>query len=144
MGKVLYYGHVTRITIKVTPVNDRPVMKANRGMLEPIPYELTAGSNRGTLIKEVFDQSKANPLVEDIDDRRMALGAVILSAGNASLGRWQYKMNDSLPFEDFNLDKTKVMLLPPMARYNSNAITKILFDGILSNKLVSSRLWSIL
>lgn len=117
-GEVKYIGDVTRIRILVTPVNDKPKMKRNRANLRPVPYNLNVESYTGGLVSEVFDQSKADALVEDIDDRNMHLGAVVLAAGNNSLGQWQYKMNNTMAFTDFNFTKdVEVMLLPPEARY---------------------------
>lgn len=117
-GEVRFFGDVIQIRIVVTPVNDKPVIKRNRADLEPVPYDLNATSYSGTRIKDVFSQCKACALVEDIDDSKMELGAVILAAGNSSLGQWQYRLNDSMPFTDFNLTKdVNVMLLPPEATY---------------------------
>lgn len=117
-GAVKYNGGVTRVRIVVRPVNDQPVMKRNRADLVPVPYDLNATSYTGTLVKDVFSQSKAKPLVEDVDDKRMDLGVAVLAAGNNTFGKWQYKMNDSMPYKDFNFTaNVEVMLLPPEARY---------------------------
>lgn len=117
-GEVKFIGDVTKIRILVTPVNDKPVVKRVRADLEPVPYDLNVSSYSGTLVKDVFDQSKADALVEDIDDRNMYLGVAVLAAENGTLGQWQYQMNDSMAFTDFSFTKdAEIMLLPPEATY---------------------------
>ncbi|KAJ7374635.1 hypothetical protein OS493_004974 [Desmophyllum pertusum] len=90
-GAVKYNGGVTRVRIVVRPVNDQPVMKRNRADLVPVPYDLNATSYTGTLVKDVFSQSKAKPLVEDVDDKRMDLGVAVLAAGNNTFGKCSTK-----------------------------------------------------
>ncbi|KAL9974081.1 hypothetical protein ACROYT_G011080 [Oculina patagonica] len=120
-GEVKFIGDVTKIRILVTPVNDKPVVKRVRADLEPVPYDLNVSSYSGTLVKDVFDQSKANALVEDIDDRNMYLGVAVLAAENGTLGQWQYQMNDSMAFTDFSFTKdAQIMLLPPEATIKLN------------------------
>lgn len=109
----MYIGNVIRVRISVTPVNDKPVVKRNRGNLVPLPYDLNATAYTGSVVKDVFGE-----LAEDIDDKNMHFGAVILSVGNCSFGKWQFKMNDSLAYADFSFTSdTQVVLLPPEARY---------------------------
>lgn len=129
------------ITITVTSVNDPPVLKKTRGKLEPLPYELSAGWNAGTFIKDIFDQSKTDPLAEDIDNRTMELGAVILSAKNGSLGRWLYQMNSSVAFEYFAFDKDagEVFLLPPTARYMNTSNMELNLSGSMRSRQSKSQ-----
>lgn len=126
-------------------MNDKPVIKRVRADLEPVPYDLNVSSYSGTLVKDVFDQSKADALVEDVDDRNMYLGAAILAAENGSLGQWQYKMNNSMAFTDFSFTKdVEVMLLPPEATYvrsSDNELQHILFDGTLFLSFYLFCLW---
>lgn len=126
-------------------MNDKPVIKRVRADLEPVPYDLNVSSYSGTLIKDVFDQSKADALVEDVDDRNMYLGAAILAAENGSLGQWQYKMNNSMAFTDFSFTKdVEVMLLPPEATYVRSSdyeLQHILFDGTLFLSFYLFCLW---
>lgn len=126
-------------------MNDKPVIKRVRADLEPVPYDLNVSSYSGTLVKDVFDQSKADALVEDVDDRNMYLGAAILAAENGSLGQWQYKMNNSMAFTDFSFTKdVEVMLLPPEATYVRSSdyeLQHILFDGTLFLSFYLFCLW---
>ena len=108
----MYIGNVIRVRISVSAVNDRPKVKKNRGNLVPLPYDINATAYSGSVVKDLFDG-----LAEDIDDKNMYFGAAVISLGNSSFGKWQYKMNDSLAYTDFSFSSdSQLVLLPPEAR----------------------------
>lgn len=112
-GDIMYIGNVIRVRISVTAVNDKPKVKRNRGNLVPLPYDLNATAYTGSVVKDILAE-----LAEDVDDENMDFGAAVISLGNSSFGKWQYKMNDSLAYTDFNFSSdSEVLLLPPEARY---------------------------
>lgn len=122
----MYIGNVIRVRISVTAVNDRPKVKKNRGNLFPLPYDLNATAYTGSVVKDIFAE-----LAEDIDDKNMHFGAAVISLGNSSFGKWQYKMNDSLAYTDFSFSSdSQLVLLPPEARYRKNHIMNYLCRSV--------------